>query len=192
MEGITIDYHLNLIAKKQIKDIRGFYTHVIASFLILPFIIYINLQIVPQFHWFWFVIGAWCIGLLIHWISVFAFSKMSLKKMQKITRSQRKLIKKEPSYTLKYSKEEQYVNAKKQTETIKNFYLHLLITIFSFPVIVFVNLEFVPRFHFFWLAFGGMFIGLFFHWLEVFGFEFLGLGKYWENKKIEEILKNYR
>jgi len=34
-----------------------------------------------------------------------------------------------------------------------------------------------------------MFLGLFFHWFGVFGMEKIGLGKDWEEKKINEYLK---
>ncbi len=37
-----------------------------------------------------------------------------------------------------------------------------------------------------WIFWG---IGLFFHWLGVFGFQSLGLGKDWEEKKIKELMK---
>ncbi|PWG05023.1 histidine kinase [Polaribacter aquimarinus] len=91
-----------------------------------------------------------------------------------------------------YLQEKYYLKAKKKAEEIKGFYVHLIVTIFSFPIILFVNLKFVPGFHFFWFALGGMIIGLFFHWLGVFGFEFLGLGKKWEERKTAEILKKYK
>ena len=81
MQSDYLHHQLNLKAQKQIKDIKGFYTHFIASFLILPFLVFINLQTVPQFHWFWYAIVAWCIGLAVHWINVFAFSKMSFKNV---------------------------------------------------------------------------------------------------------------
>ena len=37
-----------------------------------------------------------------------------------------------------------------------------------------------------WVFWG---IGLFFHWLGVFGFQSLGLGKDWEEKKIKELME---
>ena len=195
MKPQYVNYHLNLIAEKQIKDIKGFYTHLFATFLILPFIIFINLQTVPQFHWFWYAIVAWCIGLIIHWINVFAFSKMGFKsewKERKINEIVNSSALKEDIVDEDYLQEKYYLKAKKKAEEIKGFYVHLIVTIFSFPIILFVNLKFVPGFHFFWFALGGMIIALFFHWLGVFGFEFLGLGKKWEERKTAEILKKYK
>ncbi len=60
---------------------------------------------------------------------------------------------------------------------------------FSLAIIIFVNLKFVPEFQFFWFVVGGMFIALFLHWLGVFGFDFLGLGKNWEAKKMKEFIR---
>lgn len=80
MSSNYIAHHIKLKAEQKVKDLKGFYTHFIASFLILPFLVFINLQTVPQFHWFWYAIAAWCMGVIIHWINVFAFSKMDFKK----------------------------------------------------------------------------------------------------------------
>jgi len=196
MESQNINQHLNYVVQKQIKDIKGFYTHFIASFLILPFLAFINLQTVPQFHWFWYAIAAWCIGLLIHYINVFAFSKMSFKKeweQKKIRVFSNNSIRENDNLdNEKYIQEKYYLKAKKKTEEIKSFYIHLIVTLFSFPIVLFVNLQFVPGFHFFWFALGGMLIAVFFHWLGVFGFDYLGLGKQWELKKEQEILKKYQ
>lgn len=195
MKSSYIKHHLILIAEKQIKDIKGFYTHFFASFLILPFLVFVNLQTVPQFHWFWYAIIAWCIGLFIHWVNVFAFSKMGFKEEWK-EKKIKEIVNFENSSEIEeesdYIQEKYYLKAKKQAEEIKGFYIHLIVHIFSFPIILFVNLKFSPGFHFFWFALGGMLIALFFHWLGAFGFEVLGLGKKWEERKTSEILKKYQ
>ncbi|WP_439131266.1 2TM domain-containing protein [Polaribacter sp.] len=193
MQSKYIEHQLHLKAAQKIKDIKGFYTHCIASFLILPFLVFINLQTVPQFHWFWYAIMAWCIGLLIHWVNVFAFSKMDMKQAWKDKKVKNIVGNVDPNITddnNKYIQEQYYLKAKKQAEEIKGFYVHLIVYVFSFPLIVFVNLKFVPGFHFFWFALGGMLIALFFHWLGVFGFEVLGLGKKWEDRKMKQFMNN--
>ena len=83
MDTKYIKHHINLIAEQRIKDIKGFYTHVFSTFLILPFLIFINLKTVPHFEWYWYAIVAWCLGLVIHWINVFPFSNLELKKTWK-------------------------------------------------------------------------------------------------------------
>lgn len=91
-----------------------------------------------------------------------------------------------------YTEEQLYLKAKKRVHDIKAFYVHLIVHLLSLPVIIAVNLIFVPGFHFFWFAVGGVFLGLFFHWLSVFGFTKFGLGKDWEEKKIREIMQEER
>lgn len=87
-----------------------------------------------------------------------------------------------------FAKEQAYIKAKKRVEEIKGFYSHLVITIVIIPVLVFINLEFTPQYQWFWWALFGMSLGLFFHWLGVFGFQSFGLGKDWEEKKIKELM----
>lgn len=183
---------LNLIADKQIKNIRGFYTHFAATFVILPFLVFVNLETVPQYHWFWFAFIAWFIGLVIHWISVYTFNTISKIDEWKTNTIKQLLNEQEKEYNnSSFIKEEKYLEAKKHTKKIKGFYINVFVFLFSFPIIVFVNLQFVPEFRFFWLVLGGMIIALFFHWLNVFGFDVLGLGKKWEIEKRKEIIKKY-
>lgn len=196
MESNYINHQLKLKAAKRVKDIKGFYTHIISSFIILPFLIFINFQTVPQFQWFWYAIVAWCIGLLIHWINVFGLSNKNYKKdweARKIKEIVGDDYKQEFNFEEEnYIQEQYFLKAKKHAKEIKGFYIHLFINLFSMAIIVFVNLKFVPGFHFFWFAFAGMFIALFFHWLGVFGFDLLGLGKHWEERKMKELINNYK
>ncbi|WP_438973151.1 2TM domain-containing protein [Polaribacter sp.] len=74
------NHQLRLKAAKRVKEIKGFYTHVLATFIIPPFLVFINLQTVPQFHWFWFAIIVWFVGLIIHWFGVFGFDKLGFGK----------------------------------------------------------------------------------------------------------------
>lgn len=186
-----MEYQLNLKIQKRIKDIKGFYTHVFASFLILPFIIFINLKTIPQFHWFWIAILAWCLGLLIHWFNVFGLSKNNFKQQwhqKKLNES----IDFDAQKESEYIQEQFFIKAKKRAKEIKGFYIHLFISIISSAIIIFVNLQFVHGFYFFWFAVIGMFIAVFLHWFGVFGLEFLGLGKHWEKRKIQELIKKYQ
>ncbi len=69
-----------LKAQKKVKSIRGFYTHIFSSFIIIPLNIFINITFVPQFHWFWFFIAAWILGLFLHWFFVFKASNLIFSK----------------------------------------------------------------------------------------------------------------
>ena len=96
-----------------------------------------------------------------------------------------------------YTEEQKYILAKKRVEKIKGFYIHLavyiIVNIFISGVIVFGLMndkydfaEAITHFGTYstWLFWG---IGLFFHWLGVFGSN-LFFGKDWEKKKIEKYM----
>jgi hypothetical protein len=89
-----------------------------------------------------------------------------------------------------YKKEQLFLRAKKQVEKIKGFYVHLTVYCLVIPTIIFINLKFVPQFHWFWFSLIGWGFGLFFHWLNVFGFNLLGFGKNWEDRKINEFMND--
>lgn len=95
--------------------------------------------------------------------------------------------------------EQNYIKAKKRVKDIKGFYTHLIVylivNLFISFVIVFGLLssgydlkDALTNFGVYstWLFWG---IGIFFHWLGVFGFNSIGFGKNWEEKKIKEIME---
>lgn len=97
-----------------------------------------------------------------------------------------------------YNKEQQYLRAKKRVKDIRGFYSHLsayiIINIFISGFIIFGltrgNRDFDDALSNFgvystWLFWG---IGIFFHWLGVFGFKNL-IGKDWEERKIKELME---
>lgn len=101
-----------------------------------------------------------------------------------------------------FIQEQNYVRAKKRVKEIKGFYIHLIvfiiINILISSVIIFGlvssgdSLEQVfSNFGIYstWFFWG---IGLFFHWLGVFGFRSLGFGKNWEDRKIKELMDKDR
>lgn len=87
-----------------------------------------------------------------------------------------------------FYKEQQYLRAKKKVKNIKGFYIQLLLYVFIIPIIISVNLLFSPGYHWFWFSVVGWGIGVFFHWLAVFGFDMLGFGKDWEENKVKELM----
>ncbi len=89
---------------------------------------------------------------------------------------------------MNFEVEKKYLKAKKRVKDIKAFYTHLCVYLLTMPIIITVNLMFVPGFHWFWFSLLGWGMGVFFHWLGVFGFNKLGLGKDWEEKKIKEFM----
>ncbi|MDO6597099.1 2TM domain-containing protein [Oceanihabitans sp. 2_MG-2023] len=91
-----------------------------------------------------------------------------------------------------FSKEEAYLKAKKRVGQIKGFYWHLLSYIVINIVILYMISLNVERENFWTFnVFSTVFywgIGLFFHFLGVFGRNVF-LGKAWEERKIKKILE---
>ncbi len=100
----------------------------------------------------------------------------------------------------KYIEEQRYVKAKKRVKDIKKFYAHftiyIIVNIFISGVIVFGLLESNEVKNIFdalshsgvymtWIGWG---IGVFFHWLRVFGFANI-ISKNWEERKIQELIE---
>ncbi|WP_298781609.1 2TM domain-containing protein [uncultured Polaribacter sp.] len=102
-----------------------------------------------------------------------------------------------------YINEQKYLRAKKRVKAIKGFYGHLisyvLVNIFISAIIIFgitreENVSILDALSNFgvystWFFWG---IGMFFHWLGVFGFSSLGFTKNWEDKKIKELMEQDR
>ncbi|WP_159948415.1 2TM domain-containing protein [Polaribacter septentrionalilitoris] len=98
-----------------------------------------------------------------------------------------------------FRQEQNYIKAKKRVKDIKGFYIHLtvyiIINIFISGVIIYGLMvsgdSFTEAFSNFgvystWLFWG---IGMFFHWLGVFGFKSIGFGRDWEERKIKEMME---
>lgn len=99
----------------------------------------------------------------------------------------------------KFIQEQNYMRAKKRVKAIKGFYIHaivyVLVNIFLSGIIIFgllqSNYSITDAFSNFgvystWIFWG---IGIFFHWMGVFGFKSLGFDKNWEEKKIQAYLE---
>lgn len=80
-----------------------------------------------------------------------------------------------------------YVKAVERVEKLKEFYQNLASYCIVIPFLVFINLRFVPQFHWFWFPMFGWGIGLVFHFLEVNNYNIF-LGKNWEDRKIKELM----
>ncbi|QDP85329.1 histidine kinase [Chryseobacterium sp. SNU WT5] len=62
-------------AAKRVKEIKGFYSNLISYGMVIPFLIFINLRTSPEYHWFWWPIFGWGIGLGGHALQVFGISR---------------------------------------------------------------------------------------------------------------------
>jgi len=66
MENNFQTEHRYLKAKKRVKELKGFYIHLVLYVLCTPIIIVTNLMFVPEFHYFWFSVLGWGIAIGIH------------------------------------------------------------------------------------------------------------------------------
>ena len=69
------DYKKYQEAVKKVKEIKGFYGNLISYCLIIPFLIFINLRTAPEYHWFWWPMLGWGIGVISHGLQVFGIGK---------------------------------------------------------------------------------------------------------------------
>lgn len=74
MNTETIESNKYVRAVERMQDIKEFYGGLISYCIIIPFLIFINLKYVPQFHWFWFPMFGWGIGLVIHGFKAFSYN----------------------------------------------------------------------------------------------------------------------
>ncbi|MDV7187399.1 2TM domain-containing protein [Lutibacter sp. TH_r2] len=65
-----------LRAVEQVEEIKAFYGGIIAYCIVIPIIIYINLTYIPQFHWFWFPMLGWGIGMTVQGFKAFGRNKI--------------------------------------------------------------------------------------------------------------------
>ena len=91
----------------------------------------------------------------------------------------------------KESDEIKYQRAKKKANQIRGFYYHVGCYCVVIPCIIFVNLTFVPEFHWFWFSILGWGTGLLMHGIEVFGLNPL-MGKNWEERKLQQFIEEER
>jgi hypothetical protein len=60
-------------AKRQVDELRKFYTSLISYCVVIPFLIFVNLRFSSRFQWFWFPAFGWGLGLAIKGLRVFGY-----------------------------------------------------------------------------------------------------------------------
>ncbi len=70
----NIENNKYMRAVERVEELKGFYGSLIAYCIVIPLLIYINLNYVPQFHWFWFPAMGWGIGLVFQAFKAFAYN----------------------------------------------------------------------------------------------------------------------
>lgn len=77
-------------ASKRVKELKGFYGNLISYCLVIPFLIFVNLRTSPEYHWFWWPMLGWGIGVTSHALQVFGVGKnWEERQIQKILDKER-------------------------------------------------------------------------------------------------------
>ncbi|QBO57773.1 2TM domain-containing protein [Chryseobacterium salivictor] len=72
-------------ASKRVKELKGFYGNLLSYCLVIPFLIFINVRTSPDYHWFWWPMFGWGLGLSLNAVKVFGISSnWEEKQIQKI------------------------------------------------------------------------------------------------------------
>lgn len=71
MEKYKSEYERYEEAKKQVKEIKGFYSHLISYVVVISVLVFINLYYTPKHIWFFWPMMGWGIGLFFHALAVF-------------------------------------------------------------------------------------------------------------------------
>jgi len=61
-------------AVEKVEKLKEFYQNIISYCIVIPFLVFINLWFSPQFHWFWFPMFGWGIGVLFHGLDVYNYN----------------------------------------------------------------------------------------------------------------------
>ncbi len=88
----------------------------------------------------------------------------------------------------KPSEEYSYQKAKKKAKEIRGFYFNVGAYCVFIPVLIFINLTFVPQFHWFWFSMLGWGTGVLMHGMDVFDKNPF-LGKNWEERKLKQLIE---
>ncbi|WP_228388524.1 2TM domain-containing protein [Chryseobacterium sp. CBo1] len=79
-----------LRAQKRVKEIKSFYANLTSYCIIIPFLIFVNLYTQNKYHWFWWPLLGWGIGVASHAFQVFGIGQSwQEKKIQEIMDKQK-------------------------------------------------------------------------------------------------------
>lgn len=81
-----------LRAKKRVDNLKGFYGSLVAYCVIIPALVMLNLKTSPHFHWFWFPMLGWGMGLTLQAFHVFGLGgNWEERKIKEIMEKNNKL-----------------------------------------------------------------------------------------------------
>lgn len=76
-------------AVERVQKLKEFYQNLASYVVVIPCLVFINLYFSPQFHWFWFPMIGWGIGVFFHWLdannyNIFLGKNWEEKKIKEI------------------------------------------------------------------------------------------------------------
>lgn len=80
-----------------------------------------------------------------------------------------------------------YEKAKKRAKNIRGFYINLMCYCIVIPIVIYVNLRYVPEVQWFWFTMLGWGCGILAHGMEAFQFNPL-FSKEWEARKLQQFM----
>ncbi|GGH02760.1 histidine kinase [Polaribacter pacificus] len=61
-------------AVEKVEKLKEFYQNLASYCIVIPFLIFINLYTSPGYHWFWFPLFGWGIGVIFHGLDVYNYN----------------------------------------------------------------------------------------------------------------------
>jgi hypothetical protein len=61
-------------AVERVEKLKEFYQNIVSYVVVIPFLIFINLQFSPNFHWFWFPVFGWGFGVIMHGLDAYNYN----------------------------------------------------------------------------------------------------------------------
>lgn len=86
-----------------------------------------------------------------------------------------------------FDTDRQYKKAKRKVHEIRSFYINLSLFSIFIPIIIAINLYFVPEYHWFWFSMIGWGTSVIFHGLAVFDCNPF-MQNNWEERKIKQFI----
>jgi hypothetical protein len=79
-------------ARKRVDAKIGFYVHLFIYIVVNILLVILNLKYSPQYHWFYWPLSGWGIGIFFHAMAVFVFPPGSAIKEKMMKIEEKKLM----------------------------------------------------------------------------------------------------
>jgi hypothetical protein len=77
-------------AKSRMEEIKAFYMMLGGCFLLMPYLIFINMKVNPELQWFWFPLFGFGISILAYALYLFAGKDWEEKKIKELMKEERR------------------------------------------------------------------------------------------------------